>query len=139
MKEMPNSVQVSQYFRITLVLLFRKEIRITSYNVCYTKLLRLNIGMNDKMHARLVESHGAPAANALYLRFIQAYSVHVARLDPDAFETLSAPTEASVKAALKAGGDVTVTAHSGRGTQTKDNFSLMGFTAAMDEAAKRCK
>lgn len=62
----------------------------------------LNIGMNDRLHARLSESHGAPAANALYLRFIQAYSVHVARLDPDDFEALSAPTAESVQAALAA-------------------------------------
>lgn len=47
--------------------------------------------------------------------------------------------DAKIVAALKSGGDVTLTAHSGRGTQTKDNFSLMGFTAAMDEASKRCK
>ncbi|MBK1634712.1 putative PEP-binding protein [Rhodovulum adriaticum] len=46
----------------------------------------LNIGMNDARHAALVESHGAAAANALYLSFVQAYAVHVARLDPDMFE-----------------------------------------------------
>ena len=27
---------------------------------------------------------------------------------------------------------------SAKGTQTKDSFSLRGFTAAMDEAAKQC-
>ncbi len=45
----------------------------------------LNIGMNDAAFARLCESHGAPAANALYTRFIQSYAVHVERLDPDVF------------------------------------------------------
>ena len=51
----------------------------------------------------------------------------------------SADDDAKIVAAMKGGADVTLTAHSGRGTQTKDTFSLMGFTAAMDEAAKRCK
>ncbi|MAQ81929.1 MAG: pyruvate, phosphate dikinase [Maritimibacter sp.] len=46
----------------------------------------LNIGMNWDRHAALSESLGEPAATALYLRFVQAYSVHVARLDPDMFE-----------------------------------------------------
>lgn len=51
----------------------------------------------------------------------------------------SADQDAKIIAALKGGADVTITAHSARGTQTSDKFSLMGFTAAMDEAAKRCK
>lgn len=42
-------------------------------------------------------------------------------------------------AALKAGADVELTGHSSRGTQTKDTFSLIGFTAAMEEAGKRCQ
>lgn len=40
--------------------------------------------------------------------------------------------------ALKKGSEATITAHSARGTQTKDTFSLAGFTAALDEAQKRC-
>ncbi|MCE5973267.1 invasion associated locus B family protein [Sinirhodobacter sp. WL0062] len=52
----------------------------------------------------------------------------------------TAPGEdTGVITALKAGGDVTLTGISSRGTQTQDKFSLMGFTAAMDEAAKRCQ
>lgn len=62
----------------------------------------LNIGMNDVLHAKLVKSHGAPAANALYLRFIQSYAVHVARADPDEFEPTGAPTAEAIAAALAA-------------------------------------
>jgi len=51
----------------------------------------------------------------------------------------SADDDAKIIAALKAGAEVSVTGHSARGTQTKDTFSLMGFTAAMEEAEKRCK
>ncbi|MFV2053418.1 pyruvate, phosphate dikinase [Aliiroseovarius sp. YM-037] len=46
----------------------------------------LNIGMNDARHKALSETIGKAAASALYLRFVQAYAVHVARLDPDEFE-----------------------------------------------------
>ncbi len=45
----------------------------------------LNIGMNDARRAAMRPAFGA-AADALYLRFIQSYAIHVARLDPDAFE-----------------------------------------------------
>lgn len=47
--------------------------------------------------------------------------------------------DAKLMAALKAGAEASLTAHSGKGTQTKDTFSLKGFSAAMDEAASRCK
>jgi hypothetical protein len=47
--------------------------------------------------------------------------------------------DAAVLAALKAGSSAVLTGKSARGTQTKDTFSLLGFTAAMDEAEKRCK
>ena len=46
----------------------------------------LNIGMNKARHARLAETHGAAAADQVFLRFVQGYAVHVARLDPDMFE-----------------------------------------------------
>lgn len=46
--------------------------------------------------------------------------------------------DAKITAALKAGASAVLTARSGRGTQTKDTFSLLGVSAALDEAAKRC-
>jgi hypothetical protein len=46
--------------------------------------------------------------------------------------------DAVILAALKAGGSAKVTGRSGKGTQTEDTFSLLGFSAAVDEAAKRC-
>lgn len=39
---------------------------------------------------------------------------------------------------LKKGGKATIVAYSSRGTETSDKFSLIGFTAAVEEAAKRC-
>ena len=60
----------------------------------------LNIGLNAKRHARLAETHGEAAADALYLRFIQAYAIHVARLDPDAFDGLK-PGPGALREALR--------------------------------------
>ena len=40
--------------------------------------------------------------------------------------------------AMKRGADAKLTGRSGRGTQTEDTFSLLGFTAAVEDAAKRC-
>ena len=51
----------------------------------------LNVGMNTARHAALTESHGPEAADALYLAFVQAYSVHVARLDPEMFAAPAGP------------------------------------------------
>ncbi|SFD02635.1 invasion associated locus B family protein [Tropicimonas isoalkanivorans] len=47
--------------------------------------------------------------------------------------------DAKLVTALKRGSEATVTGRSSRGTVTKDTFSLMGFTAAMEEAEKRCE
>ena len=40
--------------------------------------------------------------------------------------------------AMKRGADAVMTARSSRGTQTQDTFSLMGFTAAVEDAETRC-
>ncbi len=47
--------------------------------------------------------------------------------------------DAAILAALKKGSTAVLTGRSGKGTQTQDTFSLRGFTAAMEEAAKRCQ
>lgn len=60
----------------------------------------LNIGMNAARHARLIETHGSDAADAIYLRFVQAYATHVARLDPDMFDS-SAPSTNALRDALR--------------------------------------
>ena len=46
--------------------------------------------------------------------------------------------DARIIAAFKRGSEAVLTAQSARGTKTKDTFSLLGFTAAVEEAAKRC-
>ncbi|HHS88780.1 MAG TPA: hypothetical protein ENJ26_00250, partial [Rhodobacteraceae bacterium] len=52
-----------------------------------------------------------------------------------------APSEADdakIITAMKRGAEAVLTARSARGTTTKDTFSLLGFTAALEEASKRC-
>ncbi|MDW4498153.1 invasion associated locus B family protein [Sulfitobacter sp. D35] len=46
--------------------------------------------------------------------------------------------DAKIIAAMKRGADAVVSGRSGRGTDTKDTFSLLGFTAAVEDAEKRC-
>lgn len=46
----------------------------------------LNVGMNDARFIDLCDTLGREAAASLYMRFVQSYAVHVARLDPDVFE-----------------------------------------------------
>ncbi len=46
--------------------------------------------------------------------------------------------DAKIIAAMKRGATATMTGRSSRGTITKDTFSLLGFTASVEEAAKRC-
>lgn len=51
----------------------------------------------------------------------------------------SAADDGKIIAAMKRGSNAVLTARSARGTVTKDLFSLLGFTAALDEADKRCQ
>lgn len=50
----------------------------------------------------------------------------------------SATDDSRITNAMKRGTLAVVTARSSRGTVTKDTFSLLGFTAAVDEAQNRC-
>ncbi len=51
----------------------------------------------------------------------------------------SSSDDAKILAAMKRGAEAVLSARSGRGTNTKDTFSLSGFTAAVEDAEKRCK
>ena len=51
----------------------------------------------------------------------------------------SPEADTALLTAMKKGSTAILTAASARGTQTKDTFSLRGFTAAMQEAETRCK
>lgn len=51
----------------------------------------------------------------------------------------SVADDSKIITAMKRGKTAVLTARSARGTQTKDTFSLLGFTAAVEEAGTRCK
>lgn len=51
----------------------------------------------------------------------------------------SVEEDAKIVTAMKRGAKATLTAQSSRGTKTEDTFSLLGFTAAVEDAAKRCQ
>lgn len=46
--------------------------------------------------------------------------------------------DAKIITAMKRGATAILAGRSGRGTNTKDTFSLLGFTAAVEDAGKRC-
>ncbi len=51
---------------------------------------------------------------------------------------LTSEDDTKIVNAMKRGAEATLTGRSARGTVTKDTFSLLGFTASNEEAAKRC-
>ncbi|EEE38151.1 PEP-utilizing enzyme, TIM barrel domain protein [Rhodobacteraceae bacterium KLH11] len=67
----------------------------------------LNIGMNDARYLDLSADMGADAAAALYLRFVQSYATHVARLDPDVFDEIEADGREGLSLSLRAYEDET--------------------------------
>ncbi len=46
--------------------------------------------------------------------------------------------DAAIITAMRSGADAVLVARSSRGTRTEDTFSLLGFTAALEEASSRC-
>jgi pyruvate,orthophosphate dikinase len=60
----------------------------------------LNVGMNDARYADLINFVGEAAATRVYLRFVQAYAIHVARLDPDEFYLPDVFDAASLRAMM---------------------------------------
>lgn len=61
-------------------------------------------------------------------------------LIPDGEWAYPTPSDdAKIVAAMKSGSQAVLIARSSRGTQTQDTFSLLGFTASVDDAAKRCE
>ncbi|MDQ2093508.1 pyruvate, phosphate dikinase [Rhodobacteraceae bacterium 10Alg 79] len=62
----------------------------------------LNIGMNDATYVDLADALGQDAAATLYMRFVQAYAVHVAKLDPDMFDDIEMAGQLGLSEALHA-------------------------------------
>jgi hypothetical protein len=74
-------------------------------------------------------------------------STVVLQIGPDRFELFtdgelawaaSPADDQRIVAAMRRGAQAVATGRSGRGTQTEDTFSLLGFTAAITDAETRC-
>ena len=61
----------------------------------------MNVGMNDDRLAALAPALGRDGAEALYLRFVKGYAIHVARLDADAFAEIDEDAEGALARALE--------------------------------------
>lgn len=61
----------------------------------------LNIGMNADRTRDLAARLGAKAAENLYVRFVQSFSVDVARLDPDLFDTVKSAGDRALEESLR--------------------------------------
>jgi pyruvate,orthophosphate dikinase len=62
----------------------------------------LNIGINNVRFEALCKTMGEDAAAMLYTRFVQAYAVNVARLDPDMFDEVAGDGRAALAQSLRA-------------------------------------
>ena len=62
----------------------------------------LNIGMNDARYVGMCDTLGRDSAAAIYTRFVEAYAIHVARLDPDMFDEISSEGAQALSEALRA-------------------------------------
>ena len=67
----------------------------------------LNVGMNDALYVDMCDRIGVEAATSVYIRFVQGYSTHVARLDPDMFDELPMTGRDALQQALSAYEDET--------------------------------
>ncbi|MGR3572893.1 invasion associated locus B family protein [Brevirhabdus sp.] len=68
----------------------------------------------------------------------ESYDLFTSSKDETAWPP-SPAADSKISKAMMRGADAVLSAVSGRGTKTRDTFSLMGFTAALEEARKRCK
>ena len=66
----------------------------------------LNIGMNEERFAYFSAKLGSESATKIFLRFVQSYSIHVARLDPEMFDHIEGQDEQALREALCAYEDI---------------------------------
>ena len=67
----------------------------------------LNVGINDETFKEISITLGDKVAANMYLSFVRAYSIHVARLDPEVFDSIEGNDEIALANALRAFEDET--------------------------------
>ena len=81
---------------------------------------------------------GYPFADGSTVSLVVGDSTFELFTDGDWAWPASPGDDARIMTAMKRGTNAILTARSARGTQTQDTFSLLGFTAAAEEAERRC-
>jgi pyruvate,orthophosphate dikinase len=97
--KMPNLIDILSNFASTDIICVRPSSESSDWGGPGAVL---NIGMNEERCLHLEKYIGKKSASEVYFRFIQAYSVNVARLDPDIFDHITGANVNSISAALAA-------------------------------------
>jgi len=102
-------------------------------------VLHVNFRPDDKVYGQVTFTGGYPFAEGSNVNF-NVDGTNFALFTEDEWAwARSDEDDAKIVNAMKKGAKAILTAKSSRGTQTEDTFSLLGFTAAVGDAEKRCK
>lgn len=93
---------------------------------------------SENVNGQVMFTGGYPFANDSTVSLQVGETTFQMFTDGETAWPATAEDDVKFVAAMKRGSNAVLTGRSGRGTQTQDTFSLLGFTAAVDEAANRC-
>lgn len=93
---------------------------------------------SENVNGQVMFTGGYPFANESTVSFQVGDTTFQMFTQGETAWPATAEDDARFVEAMKRGANAVVTGRSGRGTQTQDTFSLLGFTAAVEEAANRC-
>jgi invasion protein IalB len=102
--------------------------------------VRFNPSENVKNEVSFTGGYPLRAGTAVKVALgSETFSLNPGPGDASGWAWPSAADDARMVASMRRGSTAVVTGVSSRGTTTVDNFSLSGFTAAVNEAESRCK
>lgn len=93
----------------------------------------------DKVNGQIAFTGGYPFANNSTVSLTIGSATFNLFTQGDWAWAASNEDDDKIIAAMKRGATATAVASSSKGTRTEDTFSLSGFTAAVEDAEKRCK
>jgi len=102
-------------------------------------LLFVSFRPGSGVNGEVAFTGGYPFAEDSMVTFTVGGSEFKLFVDGEWAWTRSPEDDAAIIAAMKKGAEAVVVGMSRRGTRTEDTFSLIGFTAAVEDAAKRCQ
>ncbi|RPE63094.1 hypothetical protein EDD53_2691 [Pacificibacter maritimus] len=101
-------------------------------------LLFVSYALSNGVKGQVSFLGGYPFASGSEVKLEIGSSEFALFVDNETAWALTPEDDARIVAAMKRGATAVLTGRSARGTITKDTFSLLGFTASVDEAGKRC-